>query len=278
MTTDPLTILRDIGKQAGKRITATNLFDVNVCKSPYDPRRPWEIVALPGDFFRHKVNISFGKHKVTLRANGEFIAVEVTEALDLDICSINRPERVYPLSQSPLRVPGFPSLPIFSRESNTNLRQFLHSAALTQALGRLQLTEHESLHINRGAIVLYLQRDSREKVMAAVEIACQLAEQFPRVEDDNLDLSGLPTKFESLLALIPKWALSNDEERSEMLEEASSDELKSFVATVTPYIPDIDEYLDSFGHKPPPGAAAALGTLAECCLEAQTVIRDGETK
>ena len=277
MTTDPLTILRDIGKQAGKRVTATNLFDVNVCKSPYDPRRPWEIVALPGDFFRHKLNIAFGKHKVTLRANGEFIAVEVTEALDLDICSINRRERVYPLSQSPLRVPGFPSFPVFSRESNTNLWQFLRSAALTQALGRLQLTEHESLHVNRGGIVLYLQRDSTESVMAAVEVAWQLAEQFPQV-DDNLDLSGLPAKFESLLVLIPKWALSDDEKRSEMLEETSLDELKSFAATVTPYIPAIDEYLDSFGDEPPPEAAAALGALAECCLEAQIVIRDSEKK
>jgi hypothetical protein len=277
MTTDPLTILRDIGKQAGKRITATNLFDVNVCTSPYDSKRPWEILALPGDFFRHKLNIAFGKHKVTLRANGDFIAVEVAENLDLDVSSINRRDKVFQLSQSPLHVPGFPSFPVFSRQSNADLRRFLHSAALTQALGLLQLTEHESLHVNRGGIVLYLQRDSREGVMSAVEAACQLAEQFPRV-DDNLDLSGLPAKFESLLGLIPKWALSDDEKRSEMLEETSLDELKSFAATVSPYITGIDEYLNSFGDEPPPEAAAALGALAECCLEAQTVIRDSEKK
>ena len=114
--------------------------------------------------------------------------------------------------------------------------------------------------------------------MAAVEIACELAEQLPHLESDNLDLSELPAKFESLLTLIPKWALNDDEERTEMLEEASSDELKSFVATVIPHIPAIDKYLDSFGDEPLPEAGAALGTLAECCLEAQIVIRDSGKK
>ncbi len=113
--------------------------------------------------------------------------------------------------------------------------------------------------------------------MAAVDIACQLAEQFPRV-GDSLDLGGLPAKFEGLRGLIPKWTLSDDEERSEMLQEASSAELKSFVATVSPHIPAIDEYLDSFGDEPPPEAAVALGALAECCLEAQTLIPDSEKK
>jgi hypothetical protein len=277
MTTDPLTILRDIGKQAGNRITATNLFDLNVCTSPYDPKRPWEILALPGDFFRHKLSMAVGKHKITLRANGEFIAVEIAENLDLDVSSINRRDKVFQLSQSPLRVPSFPSFQVFSRQSNADLRHFLHSAALAQALGLLQLTEHESLHVNRGGIVLYLQRDSRESVMAAVEVACRLAEQFPRA-DDNLDFSDLPAKFESLLGLIPKWALSDDEKRSEMREATSLDELKSFATTVSPYIPGIDEYLDSFGDESPSEAAAALGALAECCLEAQTVIRDSEKK
>lgn len=277
MTTDPLTILRDIGKRAGKRITAANLFDVNVCTSPFEPERPWEILARPGDFFRHKLTIAVGKHKVTLRANGDFIAVEVAEDLDLDVCSINRRDKVFQLSRSPLHVLGFPSFPVYSRPSNTDLQQFLHSAALTRTLSLLQLAEHESLHVNRGGIVLYLQRDSRERVMAAIDIACQLAEQFPRV-GDNLDLGGLPAKFESLLGLIPKWALSDDEKRSEMLQEASSDELKSFVATVSPQIPAIDEYLDSFRGEPPPEAAVTLGALAECCLEAQTLVRDSEKR
>jgi hypothetical protein len=63
------------------------LIDANVCTSPTDPERPWEILALPGDVFRHKLNITFEDHKVTLHSNGDFVAVKV---LDVDVCSINR--------------------------------------------------------------------------------------------------------------------------------------------------------------------------------------------
>jgi hypothetical protein len=141
----------------------------------------------------------------------------------------------------------------------------------------LELTEHESLHIYRNGLILYLQRDSKEKVVSAIEVVCRLAEQFPGL-DDSLDLSGLPAKFENLFGLISKWALSDDEKRSEMLEETSLEALQSFAATVSPYIPAIDEYLDSFGDEPPPQAAVALGTLAKCCVEVQIRIRDTQEK
>lgn len=153
----------------------------------------------------------------------------------------------------------------------------MNSAALAQALNSLQLTEHESLHVYGNGLVLYLQRDSRDEVMSAVEVACKFAEQFPGVEDSP-DLARLPTKFKQLFGLIPKWALSDDEKRSEMLEETSLKALQSFVATVSPYIPAIDEYLDSFGDESPPEPAVTLGVLAECCLEAQIRIRGSQEK
>jgi hypothetical protein len=277
MATDPVATLKDIAKQFGNRVSTTNLFDANVCTSPRDPERHWEILALPGDIFRHKLNITFEDHKVTFCANGDFIAATVTANLDVDVCSINRRDEVFQLDLSPLRVPGFESFPVYCRQSEADLRQFLNSATLAKALNALQLTEHESLHIYRNGILLYLQRDSKDEVMSSVEIACELAEQFPAV-DQSLDLAALPAKFESLFELIPKWALSDDEKRSEMLEEESLESLRTFVEIVSPYIHTIDKYLDSFGDEPPPEAAAALGTLAECCLEAQIRLRDAKAE
>jgi hypothetical protein len=268
MARNPVAVLKDIGKQYGRRVSSANLFDANVCTSPRDPERSWEVLALPGDVFRHKLNITFGVHKVILYANSDFIVVQVAGNLDVDVCSINRQDKVFQLDRNRLHVPGFPSFPIYSRQSDADLRQFLNSTALTEALNILQLNEHESLHIYRNGLILYLQRDSREGVVAAVEVACKLAERFPGV-DDSLDLAGLPTNFEHLFELIPKWALSDDEKRSEMLEEESLESLRTFVKTVSPYIPAIDKYLDSFGDESPLEAAVTLRTLAECCLEAQ---------
>src|SRR5271165_652387 len=101
----------------------------------------------------------------------------------------------------------------FVRESGTDLRKLLNSAALTQALNALQLTKNECLHFYRNGLVLYLQRVSKDEMMSVVELACKLAEQLPTVED-SMHLAALPAKFESLLDLIPEWALSDDEKRS----------------------------------------------------------------
>jgi hypothetical protein len=275
MAMDPVAILKDIGKQYGRRVSGANLFDANVCTSPRDAERSWEILALPGDIFRHKLNINFEDHKVTLHANGDFIAVKVTGNLDVDMCSINRRDIVFQLDLCPFHVPGFQSFPVYSRQPEADLRQFLNSAALGTALNTLQLTEHESLHVYRNGILLYLQRDSKYGVMSAVEVACKLMGQVPAV-DDSQDLAGLPANFENLFELIPKWALSDDEKRREMLEEESPESLRRFVEIVSPYVPAIDKYLDSFGDESPPEAAVTLGTLAECCLEAQIRLRDAK--
>jgi hypothetical protein len=274
MTKDPLAILKEIGKQSGKRVTSINLFDTNVCTSPRNPDRPWEHLALPGDIFHHKLNITFDDHRVTLRANCDFIVVHVLDDLDVDVCSINRRDKVFALRQTFLCVPSFPSLPVYSREPDTDLRQLLNSEALAQALNALRLTECESLHFYRNGLLVYLQRDSRDGVMSAVEVACKLTEQLPTATDDNLNLAEIPAKFENLFGLIPKWAVSDDERRSEMLEETPRETLQMFVASVSPYIPAIDEYLAAFGDEPRPDAVCALGALAECCLEAQILLRD----
>lgn len=187
MTMDPLAILKEIAKQFGKRIGRANLFDANVCTSPLNPERPWEYLALPGDFFRHKLTIKLSVHKIELLANGEFISVQVAGNLvDADLCSINRRDKVFQLVRNLLVEPSF-LFPVYSRRADTDLRQFLSSAALSQALNRLQLTEDESLHIC-NEIVLYLKRNSKNDVMLAIEAACQLAEHLVKnVEKEQLD-------------------------------------------------------------------------------------------
>jgi hypothetical protein len=53
------------------------------------------------------------------------------------------------------------------------------------------------------------------------------------------------------------------------LDEASDGELGELVKAVEPRFAAINQYLDSFDDRPMPQAATALGTLAECTVEAQ---------
>jgi hypothetical protein len=276
MPLDQVTILKEVAKQLGKETRPLNLFDPAVCKSRLDPKRPWLMRPLPGDLFRDQISFERQGRKLKLRANADFIVVRISGNFDAAAaCSVNRRAFSEKLAE---RIPGFPLLPVFTSAANSNRSAFLNSAALQQALGDLKLKEKESLHIYTDAIVLYLQRASLEEVMSAIALACTLADQLPPAVTQDLDLNDLPEKFKDLFGLIPKWAVSDDEERSEMLEEASRDALQAFVASVSPHIPAIDEYLHSFGAEPPPEAACALGTLAECCLEAEMRLGDTQEK
>jgi len=244
METDPVALLKEIAKQTRKTVRSTNLFDANVCTSPTNPKRPWEHLALPGDFFRHKLSIACTGRKVTLRANGEFLVLEVSGSFDVELCSINRRDRIFQLQSYPIRIPRFASLPVFS-EPDSDLRQFLGSTTLERALDALKLKSGESIHIYRNNIVGYLQRDSPSEVMFAVRILCNLAGKLP-VLDKHMDLSGLPARFQCLAYLIKKWAVGDDEARSEIIDRTSRKGLKDFVGSVLPHIPAINEYLDSF--------------------------------
>jgi hypothetical protein len=152
----------------------------------------------------------------------------------------------------------------------------LNSPALQCALEALQLKSNESVHIYRNGIVLYLQRGSQDDVMSAVAVACNLAGELPTSRDKGFDPDTLPVRFTGLSDLIRKWSVSDDEARSELIEQASYETLERFVAAVAPHISAINEYLDSFGDEALPEAAVALGTLAECAVEAQHRLRDGQ--
>lgn len=271
MSANPVVLLETLAKQYGKSVREMNLFDANVCNSPCDPDHPWEHLPLPGDIFRHKVNITFAAHKIRLRANGEFVVVEVPGNLDVDVLSINRQDKVFQLERYPFNIPSFPSLEIFASNTDDNLRQFLASPILSLALSTLRLKQDESLHIYRNGPVLYLKPASPDEVLSAVKTLCDLVESLPPF-DDSVDFEGLPAKFKKLFPLIREWAQPDDEIRSELLEQKSEAVLRKFVAAVEPHIPSINEYLDSFREQAPPEAAVALGRLAECATEARLIL------
>lgn len=61
-----------------------------------------------------------------------------------------------------------------------------------------------------------------------------------------------------------------------MLERKSRRELARFVAAVEPYFSTINEYLNSLNDAAHSEAAVALGSLAECAIEAKIILGDGK--
>ena len=248
--TDPVAALQDIARQSGKTV------------------RPLNLVGTKVGSFRHQLSIKYKGRKIRLFANAEFIFGSVSGNFAIDAFSINR--RDLGKSEVPLRISSFPAFPVFAHKPSDQLGELLNSAPLRQALGNLQLKEKESLHLYSNAIEFCLQRSSVREIVSAIEVTCSLADQLPAEnEDQGIDLDVLPSGFKELTPLIRKWGVTDDLERSELLEKASQKTLQRLVKSVAPHLTSINEYLNSFGKEPLSEAAIALGALAECSIEAQ---------
>jgi hypothetical protein len=248
---DPVAALKDIAKQSGKTVRSLTLFDPKVSKSP----------------FRYQLSIDCKGRKVRLHANSSFIAGQVYGNFAIGAFSINR--RNVGDSEVPMRISSFQSLPVFAHKSSGQLEELLKSVALRQVLDDLQLQEMESLHLYSDAIVFYLQRGSVPEITSAIEATCSLAERLPAGNEDEIDLDVLPPEFKVLVPLIRKWGVTDDLERSELIEKASRKTLERLVKIVMPHLSSISAYLHSFGKEPLSEAAIALGALGECTVEAQ---------
>jgi hypothetical protein len=271
MASDPVRLLKEVAERVGRRVRKTNLFDANICAGAAPPDRPWEIVAPPGEIFRHKLNITFAGCKVTLYANRKFVAANIPANLDVEVFSANRRDKIITLKRSTLELPGFPSLPVFSGSSGDELKDLLRSKAVSRVLRALGLGEAESLHVYRGGLLFYFQPESSERLLSAVEALCRFAQELPAFTED-VSVEDLPPALKQLSAWLREWAISDDELRSEMLEQKSPEELKKFIAAVEPEFEAIDDYLSSFGDEPLSEAAIALNSLAECAAEAKLVV------
>jgi hypothetical protein len=104
-----------------------------------------------------------------------------------------------------------------------------------------------------------------------VSILKALLAELPQSQEAKVDLRQLPAEFHSLISLITKWGISDDEERNERLLKASNRTRRNLIATVAPQFEAINRYLESFRDEPLPEHACMLGALAECVAEAQVL-------
>jgi hypothetical protein len=270
IVSQPVALIQEIAKAIGGRVQTSNLFDANVSQRSPVIQESWELIAPPGEFFRHKVNITVRGRKVTLRANGAFVVAEVRSNLDVAPTSINRRDKIWCLSESSLRVPTIPSLPVFASTSDSLLAHFLSSTPLAEALLALRLGDAESLHIYRNGVNVYLQPESAQELLSAVEAVCKLVEQLPEYSEPHEADDSLPQDLTDLSPVIQEWAIPDDELRTEMLEQKTPEALRGFIATVESRAVLIEKCIGSLASESE--SAIALNTLLECAAEARLML------
>jgi hypothetical protein len=150
--------------------------------------------------------------------------------------------------------------------------ELLRAPGIARAIEGLRLATGESLHVCASRLTVYLRPTSRQRILDAVAAAIALADRLPAATTTKVDFSDLPVQLASLVPLAKRWALSDDVDRGERVNQASSRNLQRLVRVVGPLFGAVNAYLDSFGEAPMPESATALCALAECAAEAQLVL------
>ena len=153
---------------------------------------------------------------------------------------------------------------------------FLRNSSFQQTVKALRLSTKESLHIGYGWASLYLQRFVCDDVLQTLDTLYQLLAMLPFKEETPINFEGLPEQFKILIPLMKQWSISDDNDRSEKLGKVSSKTLSRLVQVVTPNFDKINQYLDSFEKRPLSESAILLGSLAECAVEAQLLLKARE--
>lgn len=79
-----------------------------------------------------------------------------------------------------------------------------------------------------------------------------------------------PDALKRVWPLVLRWGVSDDVDRSQLVESAHIDDLRALIDTVAPLYPTINAYLDETGDAE---HAVPYGDLAQAALEAEFEIR-----
>jgi hypothetical protein len=177
MERTPEAVLRQLAHRTGRKVRSIKHLDPNVCTSHDTPEKPWQVVEEPlGDLFSKSISFDCDGHKVTIRSNREYLSIQVRSELYVDVCSINRQDRIGWKLVEPTLPDWFP-FPVFSQkaELTSSQRQMLYSPEPSRLIIMLGFEDNESLHFYRNGLVAYVHPISVEEALAVVQQMCVVA-------------------------------------------------------------------------------------------------------
>jgi hypothetical protein len=265
-------LLKAAARHHGGRLSTCNHQDPNVCTTHLD----WRVAELspPPDRFVRQVKLQYRGRRVAIRSNNKFVAITLYADLAPGLVfSVNRADRV--MLTEPSELATGQDLPVFvcSGDCSASVVSVLRDPAVQRPIEALELGPEESLHVYANAVVAYTRPHSTHRLEALLTELASLIDHLPSAAEKDLELEDLPNEFHPLLPLIRKWGHTDDEERQEYLERASTSELRDLVTILEPRFVAINRYLDRFDGASMPPSAIALGALAECAAEALILLR-----
>lgn len=147
------------------------------------------------------------------------------------------------------------------------LRQWLSDAHHRALLSALTRRPEEYVHVYQNGIEATVLPESAVPDLVVRLEALVAALPAGGSGDDLEGIELLPARLRALVPFFADWAIGDDEERTRKLEHARKPRLRQVRNAVEPLLPEINDYLDSFGSRPLTEAAIRLGDLAQAIAE-----------
>jgi hypothetical protein len=255
--------------QFGGRISAVMLHDANVGRQSVAS-------AVGRHLYTIRLILSQSGRKTEIVAGEELGRISTFGEFDMPRFTINAKDRIgfESASAGNVRI-GMSVFEVFAEDGQLTSaqRKILRSTELAELTRYHQFREGEALHFYRNGIVLYVRREDLSAELVSLQVA--LASILPAGTDDAESIE-LPLEFSNLVNISRDWALGDDLERSERIQNATEQELKDILAVVEPELEAINSYLGRFHEDPPSAAAANLARLAETAMEVKITLAHRE--
>ena len=271
MEKDELTTIIEVARAKGVPVRKRQEYDPNVCEFTIGAEHGWQPFLIIGSPLTRAIGFKHGGRDVRIFANREWIRLEVKGDLTIGVFSINRPNKIRPMTPTRLRIGRDGRWPIFipvGRDVTQRLEKSLTSPQVGKFVESLIQRPSDSIHFFQSALFVYFRPESADVLLNAIDTVESIV--GPRNEQRiTIDFASLPSTFHYLIPLIRRWSEPDDDKRQQLIVDASPESIRELLAAVEPHFKDIDEYLNSFGSKPLSPAAIGLASLAECAAEAR---------
>jgi hypothetical protein len=191
--------------------------------------------------------------------------------------AVGEPDRICVMDRQ-LRLAALGSLQVYVSEdlAPDKIRRWLKNARNLSVLQAVGCTRLEPLQVYRNG--LSFLANPRRATPDLLALLVKLADALPRpryklrpgqlmIDGLALDTKALPKDLRGLVPHIVNWAVGDDVERQERIDNAMQAELTRLLKEVGPSLGRINEFLDSFGSRTFPNEAILLGRLAEAVVE-----------
>lgn len=259
-------LLALVARSLRSTVTRCNEGDVNVTRTEIDCSGRAKII--PAKRFTQRVKANAFGHTVEVTSNDVFLRFTIVGQFSKAAISINRADRIMLTKETGLTIAGG-RFHVYASDR----AQQCHGSTVLDSLRAQDLVAsiisggQDSVHFYANEVVCYLfQPKSPDIVLRVIRDMISLADLL-ELKTRKIDQVKLPAQFSDMAPLADRWCISDDIEREEAIEAASYNDLRILIANVKPRLADIDNFLNAAS-----GAAdesAALGTLAECAVEAE---------